>query len=599
MPSTPQVEYTVRLRPEQHELDVTMVLRGPAASGTFSLQIPTWVPGSYSFDIYARDLFNLTATDLASGKTLAVHRDGWQGFRIDGADGELKVSYSAYAYAVEYAEPCGIVATDWAILLGTRYLYAPKHLGPCRVHYQLPEGWSAIHHPSGAQKIDDRTWDYPSYEILLDTPVAMGTFDLYVRKVGPEQTPFYFLFVDRGVGFAEGVEDLVGKVAQVAEGFRDIFGSFPFSDYTFLLSLNPNADWGLEHLTSTMCGLGPDVFTVPDQTATGVRVCAHELFHAWNVRRLRPSPLKNLDTHLECGCFTEGLWVAEGFTRYYEFLASTRVGAYTPEQFFSAVMGYYQHLTIQPAYERVSGVDSSLATFLNHSKYAGRVNNSIDYYDKGMLIAFELDSVLRRETQNDTLDTAFAAFYQAYVAGGPSHAGYSTEEVVGFFEAIHPGLGALLTQGAEHPGGLSVPEQFERLGFTLTLQQQHYLGLVFRDVIGAEILDVIDISPAGGSGIAPADVITMVNGFAFSPQALQWAAANSGPVTLTVLRGHLPLSFTITPVSRATVQELIWVGSAAQAGLIAKWLGQAFAPAAGQVFSLDFYENFHGVEIVV
>jgi len=62
------------------------------------------------------------------------------------------------------------------------------------------------------------------------------------------------------------------------------------------------------------------------------------------------------------------------------------------EQFFSSVINYYRQLCTTPAYERVSAIDSSLATFVNHSKYAGRCNDSIDYYDKGMLIAFDLDA---------------------------------------------------------------------------------------------------------------------------------------------------------------------------------------------------------------
>src|SRR5690606_24970521 len=141
------------------------------------------------------------------------------------------------------------------------------------------------------------------------------------------------------------------------------------------------------------------------QFATGIRVCAHELFHAWNVRRLRPAPLGQLAHHLEDGSFTEGSWLAEGFTRYYELLLSARVGAYNPDPFFSAVAGYDHHLSAQPAYQRVSATDSSLATYLNHAKYPGRVNNSIDYYDKGMLIAFALDVQLRGRGQS--LDSAF------------------------------------------------------------------------------------------------------------------------------------------------------------------------------------------------
>lgn len=591
-----QIHYEVRVRPDAHELDITMTLRGPVAQGAIQLEIPTWVPGDYSFAPYARDLFELHATDLASGQPLPVAREGWQGFRIDGGSGQVALHYRAYAYAVEFGEPCGIVDNEYAVLLGARYLHAPAHQGACQVRYVLPPQWQHIHHPSGARPLPEHTWEYPSYEILLDTPVTMGRFDLFTRIV--HGTPFYSVFVDRGVGFASGVEAFVDQLAAVADVFHQMFGAFPFADYTFVLTLNPDAEWGLEHLTSTMCGLGPDVFTVADETAHGVRVCAHELFHAWNVRRLRPSPLKHLSHQLGCGCFTQGLWVAEGFTRYYEFLACVRVGTYTPEQFFSSVVGYHQHLTAQPAYTRVSGDDSSLATYLNHSKYAGRVNNSIDYYDKGMLMAFDADASLRLSGAG-TLDEVFASFYREYVDGPPGYPGYSNEDVYRHFDAALPGLGAELAQGARRPGGLSTLAQLEALGFVLHWQDSHRLGLVFLNGVSAKVYNVIDHSPAGASGLAPDDVLTAVNGYAFSPQALSWAASHAEPVTLDVERGHRHLRFTITPIPQRTLSALIWQGTPEQAQHISQWLQQPFAPVDGQRFSLDFYENFHGIETVL
>jgi len=592
------VKYTVSLNPGRHEMAVELSLSGPCARGDIPLNIPTWVPGDYSFDTHARDLFNLRAVNPQTGAVLAVERNGWQGFVVRGADGAATITYTASAYCTDFGEPCGILDDEYAILLGTRYLFTPLHSGPCQVRYLLPDGWTRIHHPSGARALADNTWEYPDYEILLDTPVALGKFDLIEKTV--HGTPIYSLFVDRGIGFPQKAEAFASQLAEVARQCFAIFGSFPFSDYTFIMSLNPDAEWGLEHLTSTMCGLGPSVFILPDQTAHGVRVCAHEMFHAWNVRRLRPAPLKDLQHQLSCGCFTEGLWVAEGFTRYYEYLLSTRAGAYTPGQFFSAVMGYYNHLTVQPAYQRVSGVDSSLATYLNHSKYAGRVNNSIDYYDKGMLIAFEADVALRLRA-GSSLDEAFSAFYREYVDGGPGYPGYTTGDVIAFFESRLPGLGAQMEAGAAHPGGLAVPRFLENLGFRLEATPGNYLGLVFLNDLGPTIYNVADTSPAGQSGIAAGDEITAIDGYAFSGDALKWVAAQTAPVTLTVQRGHRLLSFTLAPVPLEPVlfTSMRWQGSAGQAAQIASWLGQAFDPGQGELFSFDFYENFHGIETMI
>jgi predicted metalloprotease with PDZ domain len=374
-----------------------------------------------------------------------------------------------------------------------------------------------------------------------------------------------------------------------------MFGSFPFEDYTFVYSCNPKARWGLEHLTSTMVGLAADVFTDADARATGVRVAAHELFHAWNVRRLRPAPLGHLD--LVGGDFTDGLWLAEGFTRYYEFLTCTRTGLYSPRQFFSTIVNYYRHLEVLPAYHRVSAVDSSRATYLNHGqKYAGRVNNCIDYYDKGMLIAFGADTVLRAEKPDAGLDEAFAAFYTRFAWRG---AGYTSADVRDFFDEIHPGLGSRVYREATEVAGLDMAGLLGRLGFSVQDETVPYVGLVLADDAGPAIYGVLDTGPAGASGIAPEDVLIAVDGVTFDPGALRWAIAHQDTVALSVARGNQTRTYQIPVGRRWQIGRLRWIGDDRQAGLIAAWLGHDFDPEPGQDFPLDFYSNVHGIETVI
>lgn len=599
MKTSSTVEYRVRVLPSRHELQVEMSLSGPVATGSVRIRIPTWVPGDYSFAPQARDLFNVRARCEITNKALPVRRDGWQGYVLEDGAGKVHLSYTASAWGDDLSESAGLVDDHFAIVLGARYLSAPAHLGTCRVDYQLPDGWD-IHHPSGARRLGGgaSAWEYPGYEILLDTPVVMGRFERFRHDV--HGTPFWFVFIDRGVGFKSEVERFVATVARTASAFHQVFGSFPFEDYTFVLSLNPNNDWGLEHLTSTMCGLGPDVFVDEDQFKIGVRVCAHELFHAWNVRRCRPSPLGQVETHLERGAFTEGLWLAEGFTRYYEFLACARAGVYSAAQFFSNLVGYHRHLTAQPAYQRVGAADSSYASYLNHAKYAGRVNNSIDYYDKGMLVAFAIDATLRTEVAGASLDTAFKAFYERFVGFGPGHAGYTTEDVLAFFGDLHAPLSRLIAAAVQHPAGLDTPDRLRAIGFEVTMGPAPNLGLVFQDQISPGIYGVLDDSPAGAAGLAPGDLIGSINNHAFSVAALTWVGGRAEPVTLGVRRGHRDLSFTLTPVPRERIQSIRWNGTSDQGRRIGEWLNQnEIDLASGKDVELGFYENFHGVEIIV
>ncbi len=213
-----------------------------------------------------------------------------------------------------------------------------------------------------------------------------------------------------------------------------------------------------------------------------------------------------------------------------------------------------------------------------------------------MVIAFELDGILRSEAPGQSLDRVFAAFYDAYAGRG---VGYTIEELCVFVDERLPGFGRRLAEMALQPGRLDLPSQLRKLGFEVTEGPVPYLGLVMQNEAGPAIYSVLDGSPASGSGIASEDVITSLDAIAYSLEALTCAAAHEEAVVIGVLRGNQARTYTINPGSRTTVTGLRWRGSAQQAELIAQWLARPFAPSPGQVFSLDFYENFHGIETVI
>ncbi len=578
-----QARYVVKVLPAQHQLEVDIDF-GEKPAGEVFLDQTTWVPGAYGFMKYGRDLFDLR---VDGGSAV---REGWQGFRVQHAGGALKVHYKAGAFDPAWGELTGYVDQDHAVILGTRSLFVRGGAGPVQVEYVLPDRWK-LHHPAGAKELGGGKYEYPSYAVMLDTPVVMGNFEVRTRTV--RGTPFHHVFLDKTVGYEREVEGFLDVLVRVAEAAHDLYGSFPFDSYSYVFSFNPTAHWGLEHLNGTMIGLGEDVFVDPAARSRGVRVAAHELFHAWNVCRMKPAPIGQPD--FAGGAFPDALWIAEGVTRYYEFLLSVRAGEYGGDVFFSNVVNFFRHLAAQPAYGRVSALDSSRGTFLNHNKYPGSVNATIDYYDKGMLVAFDLDVLLR---QNGTsLDVVFKAFYDSHVGRG---AGITHADFARHVAASVPAAADLLVREVERPGGLSTPAMLERLGFEVRREKVRYLGLVLKDNKGPEIANVLDDAPAGQTGIAPGDVILRVQNFPFSHRALQWAVQKEGAVRLDVRRGHRYFTYEIAPGEREQVSALVWRGSEGQARLIQDWLCRSdFVLDEGRSIPLQSFENFHGIQAVL
>jgi predicted metalloprotease with PDZ domain len=593
--------YRVRILPAERGLDVELTIDDVDPDVELELACPSWVPGAYGFMKYGRDIFSVRAFDLASGAPIDVCRDGWTGYRVgDGArcgSVAVVVKFGVSATDPAWGELAGLVDGDVAVLLATRYLARVRggriDDRACRVTYELPAGWE-MHHPSGATSLGESTWEYPSWKLLLDTPVvAAQKLEKHVRVC--RGTTFHHVFLSKAVGFDDEVDGLLDGVMAVTDQCHRVFGSFPFADYTFIFACDPRFHWGLEHANATMIGLGENVFIDPEERLAAIRVSGHELVHAWNVCRLKPRGLDDVDPIR--GSFTEGLWVAEGLTRYYEFLLAVRSQSLPVGRFFSNIGRYYRAVTEQPAYGRTSLVDSSLATFLNHNLYPGSVNTTIDYYSKGMLVAFDMDAVLRTGSPPSSLDLELRAFYEAF-AGNPR--GYTTADAIGFFGERVPELKELLLREVTQPGGLSTPSCFERLGFELVTSPVRQLGVVLKENKGPKVANVLDDGPAARAGLAPDDEIVRMNGFTFTLKGFKWLAALEAEVAVEVRRGHQHKVFAMKPIERREVSALTWRGDEAQLRLLQEWLGRPeFTIVHGETIPFDLYDNFHGTDAVL
>ncbi|MBI5495428.1 MAG: hypothetical protein HY904_10425 [Deltaproteobacteria bacterium] len=581
---TPRVNYTVTAHPAEHVLDVVVDVDARGMPDPLRVRVPTWVPGAYAFLRYARNLSAMEARDAVTGAVLPLERDGLTAWKVGGGVHRVELRYRVHLYEPAWSELHGYLEQTQAVLLGTSWLQVPEWDGPVSVTYRFPPEWP-LHHPYGAVDRGGARFEYADFHAMMDTPVAAGAFDRFTRDCAG--TPFHFVFLNRCVGFDEERERFLDAAMKVAERCRDLFGGFPFADYTFFCSFAPQHHWGLEHRSSTMVAFGELAFVDEAERRRALRLVAHELYHAWNVCALKPRELLRPD--LEHGSFTDLLWVAEGITRYAEYLLLVGTGEMAPADFLSNVVNFHRHLSWTPAYRVATARDSSLATFLNHHRYPGSPNNSVDYYDVGMLIAFDMDAVLVGADRS--LLREFGEFYRQHLPRGFTHA-----DVVEFFAARVPALRELIEMDTARAGVLRTEEMLGALGFRLTHEEVACLGVTLADEKGPAILNVFDGTAAARAGLAPGDQLQRIDGFPWSLKAFQWVVARRRPCTLTVQRGHTWHTFHVQPTLRRQVASLSWDGTDAQLERVRRWLGRPeFAPARGAAIPLTVYDTFHGV----
>jgi predicted metalloprotease with PDZ domain len=268
----------------------------------------------------------------------------------------------------------------------------------------------------------------------------------------------------------------------------------------------------------------------------------------------------------------------------------------SPEDFFGNLVNFWRQHSALPAARRVSLTDSSASTFLNHNRYPGSVNATIDYYDAGMLASFDLDVALRLREPAGSLDEIAAALFDRHAGRGE---GLTHAQARALILERAPELAELIEREIERPGGLAAPRSLERLGFEVVEQPQPYLGVVLVKETGPQLADVLDDSPAARAGLAPGDEIERAGGFAFGLKALRWLVANEPRFCLEVKRGQRRLELQVEPGRLPRVTALRWRGTAAQRAVIEAMLGQPWRPEPGQSIPLTAHHNFHGLQTVV
>ncbi len=384
----PEVSYTISMsKPWTHLLEVEMSVKWVQMPEKTELKLPVWTPGSYLIREYSRHVQNFSATD-ASGNALPWTKSSKNTWQID-TKGTKEIVAKYYVYSNELTVRTNEVNDEHAFWNTTAALFFVKgHLAiPSTVKVNPYANWRvATGLPAVAGQ--PNTFTAKNYDILYDSPFEVSDFKEYKFDVQGKA----HRFIVTGEGNYD-LKKLAADTAKIVEESYKVFGEFGYDeDYTFIV--NTRGGGGLEHLNSTALQTNRFGFKPDSRYKNFLGLVAHEYFHAWNVKRIRPDALGPFDYENEN--YTKLLWVAEGGTEYYSNLLMLRAGLITEKEFLAARATGISQLQTRPGRFETSLESASFDAWIKYYRPdENAINNQISYYDKGEIVNMMLDITIR------------------------------------------------------------------------------------------------------------------------------------------------------------------------------------------------------------
>jgi predicted metalloprotease with PDZ domain len=537
--NAPAIRYRVSMeKPQTHYFTVTVTV-ADLKKPSLDFVLPVWTPGSYLVREFARNVQEFTATD-GSDRPLPVEKINKNTWRVASRNASpVTVQYRVYAYEVS-VRTSFLDDMHGYINGASVFMYVDGHQGrPATVVIDPPEGWrtvsTALERVPGAP--DPFTYTAPNYDILADSPMEIGTHPVYtftVRDV-PHEVAVY------GIGNYDP-ERLVADMRRVVETAVEIFNDLPYPRYVFLVQLLPSGGGGLEHQNSASLHYRRWGFRPESVYRRWLGLVAHEYFHLWNVKRIRPQPLGPFDYTREN--YTSLLWVAEGFTTYYSAQILRRADLTQPEEFLGWASGQISDVQAKPG-RRVQSVEE--ASFDAWIKYYRPNENSdnatISYYNKGALIGLLLDLEIRHRTEGKkSLDDVMRSLYTVYAR--EKGRGFSPAEFRQTCESVAGGpLADIFDRYVSDTEEIDYDRYLGYAGLRLAARPSEgggaYLGIKTRKEDGRMIVSqVIAGSPAYTYGINVNDELIAIDGIraddAYADRLAERQPASI--VTITVAR---------------------------------------------------------------
>ncbi|MDB4907674.1 MAG: hypothetical protein JWO05_2458 [Gemmatimonadetes bacterium] len=490
------VRYALRFRHDnatERRVHVTTTFRS-AGAGDVILSLPAWTPGSYELVDFAKWVVGFSVT--SEGKPLSWDKLDQDSWRIRVAAGRaVQVTYDVIADSLDVGLAWS--RSDVLMVNGTAVFMYPEGRSlvyPSRVSVESEPEWHVV---TGMTPAGARQYSAPSYHDLVDMPFLIGRYDLDSAQV--EGRWFrYATYPEGSVSGAARAGMWKQLSAMVAPEAR-VFGGVPWATYT-LMQISDSASQGgsgLEHQSSHVDIVNPAFLGDPVMHS----LYAHEIFHAWNVKRLRPAEM--WPYRYDRPQPTPWLWVSEGITDYYADLAEVRGGVVDASGFYALTAAKVEEVESAAS---VALEDASLSTWIHPADGTATL-----YYPKGSLAGLMLDIMIRDASDNaHSLDDVMRETYRATYAKGR---GFTAADWWGTVQRMANGksfadFDAKYVDGREaYPWDDVLPLG----GMRLVREQVPWLGVTsVQDSLGVLVTAVDSGGAAYGAGIRPGDHLVSV-----------------------------------------------------------------------------------------
>lgn len=579
-----RINYTLDLtHPANHLFGVTMQVAGVTAP-VLHFQMPVWYPGRYSVYNFAVNVQNVAA-HCDGGAALAVTRLDSTNWQVV-TQGCRTIDFTYRVYGNTLTGSFSQLDTTHANVNGGSVLmYVPMHQDdPVSLDVKAPTGWKVL---DSLGELNQTHIEAPNYDILIDSPLEAAP-DFSLDSFESDGRTYRVLIHSyQPLGRYHG--KLLDALKKIVACENTVVAPTDLNTYTFFIHFDPQSPGdGMEHLYGTQI-IMPFALNNDNEFAMTEDDAAHEFFHQWNVKRIRPVGLGPFDyTHVPQ---TPLLWVAEGWTQYYGDITLERAGLESQQTFLNDLARTISRFRNQPGHTTMSATESSLtADFHDRSPLYQQTNQratTISYYFKGEFDALAIDLDIRNRTHGQkSLNDVLRYLWQHNYEGAtnsyylPGH-GYTEQDVQQAIEAV-AGVSYADFFRDYVTGVKELPwdQIFAPVGLRLVCQPApnatSWLGLGLQ---GTTVNMVAPGSPAEQAGFGIDDQIQKINGQTVNADTLEGslhALPPNQPATVTVLRHFQTAILSITPAvprpSDCTLHNVEHV-SQQQKQLREQWLG--------------------------